>query len=252
MDSAPIEEHVDGRYRVLELLGRGGMGAVYRVHDERTGRELALKRLLASQQHHAVAAELFEREFHTLSQLAHPRIIEVYEYGVDAAGAYYTMELLGGQDLRALEKAEWRKACELLRDVASSLALLHSRRLVHCDVSPRNVRCTIDGHAKLLDFGAMMPMGVAKRVVGTPPFIAPELLQLQQLDGRTDLYGLGALGYYLLTGRHAYPARTARQLRDVWRKRPLAPSDIDPEIPPALSQLVMELLQHNRNARPRS
>ncbi|MFI5308459.1 MAG: AAA family ATPase, partial [Polyangiales bacterium] len=187
-----------------------------------------------------------------LSQLAHPRIIEVYEYGVDAAGAYYTMELLGGQDLRALEKIEWRKACELLRDVASSLALLHSRRLVHCDVSPRNVRCTIDGHAKLLDFGAMMPMGVAKRVVGTPPFIAPELLQLQPLDGRTDLYGLGALGYYLLTGRHAYPARTARQLRDVWRKRPLAPSDIDPEIPPALSQLVMELLQHNRNARPRS
>jgi hypothetical protein len=252
VESAPIEQHIDGRYRVLDLLGRGGMGAVYRVHDERAGRELALKRLLASQEHNPVVAELFEREFHTLSQLAHPRIIEVYEYGVDDAGAYYTMELLGGQDLRELEKIEWRRACGLLRDVASSLALLHSRRLVHGDVSPRNVRCTIDGRAKLLDFGAMMPMGVAKQVVGTPPFIAPELLQLQALDGRTDLYGLGALGYYLLTGKHAYPARTTRQLREVWRKRPAPPIDLDPEIPLALSELVMELLQQNRNARPRS
>ena len=162
------------------------------------------------------------------------------------------MELLGGQDLRALGKIDWRQACELLRDVASSLALLHSRRLVHGDVSPRNVRCTIDGRAKLLDFGAMMPMGVAKRVVGTPPFIAPEMLQLQPLDGRTDLYCarrarlLPAHRQARVSGAQRAPA--ARSVAHA----PLTPIAIDPEIPLALSELVLELLQQNRNARPRS
>jgi len=245
-------ESVAERYVPLELLGRGGMGAVYRVRDERDGRELAFKRLSAQASAERVTAELFEREFHTLSQLAHPRIIEVYDYGIDAEGAYYTMELLAGQDVRALGKTHWRRTCEILRDVASSLAILHSRRLLHGDVSPRNVRCTLDGRAKLLDFGAMMPMGVAKRVVGTPPFIAPELLHIQALDGRSDLYALGALGYYLLTGRQAYPAEQVRQLRDIWRRPLQLPMLLEPEVPAALSGLIVELLQLNRDARPRS
>jgi hypothetical protein len=239
------------RYEVLDQLGQGGMGAVYRVRDRRSDREVALKRLFKTDGRRIVA-ELFEREFHTLSELAHPQIIAVYDYGVDAEGAYYTMELLGGQDLRTLGKSNWRTACALLRDIASSLAIVHSRRLLHGDLSPRNVRCTADGRAKLLDFGAMAPMGVAKRVVGTPPFIAPEMVQLQALDGRTDLYALGGLGYYLLTGRHAYPASRVDQLRDRWRTPPVPPIAIEPEIPAALSELVMELLQLNRNLRPRT
>jgi hypothetical protein len=245
-------ESIADRYVPLDLLGRGGMGSVYRVRDKRDGRELAFKRLSAEASAERVTAELFEREFHTLSQLAHPRIIEVYDYGIDAEGAYYTMELLAGQDVRALGKTPWRRTCEILRDVASSLAILHSRRLLHGDVSPRNVRCTLDGRAKLLDFGAMMPMGVAKRVVGTPPFIAPELLHMQALDGRSDLYALGALGYYLLTGRQAYPAEQVRQLRDIWRRPLQAPMLLEPEVPAALSGLIVELLQLNRDARPRS
>lgn len=246
------ERSIAGRYAVLGLLGEGGMGAVYHVRDQRDGREVALKRLGKSKSVTTLNAELFEREFHTLSELAHPCIIEVYDYGIDEEGAYYTMELLGGQDLRALGRVDWRKTCELLRDVASSLAIVHSRRLLHGDLSPRNVRCTFDGRAKLLDFGAMAPMGVAKHVVGTPPFIAPEMVQLQGLDGRTDLYALGALGYWLLTGRHAYPAATVRQLRDRWRTPPAPPSAIDPKVPASLSDLVMELLQLNRSLRPRT
>jgi hypothetical protein len=252
MPSERAEQCIADRYEVLGLLGEGGMGAVYRVRDRRSDREIALKRLFKLEGGSAVTAELFEREFHTLSELAHPRIIAVYDYGVDAEGAFYTMELLGGQDLRALGKLNWRTACGLLRDVASSLAIVHSRRLLHGDLSPRNVRCTLDGRAKLLDFGAMAPMGVAKRVVGTPPFIAPEMVQMQALDGRTDLYALGGLGYFLLTGRHAYPAAEVDQLRDRWRTPPPPPMALEPETPPALSDLVMELLQLNRNLRPRS
>jgi tetratricopeptide (TPR) repeat protein len=228
------------------------MGTVHRVHDTRDGRELALKRLILSEGKDETIAELFEREYHTLSELAHPRIIEVYDYGRDQGGAYYTMELLTGSDLRELGQIPWEKACALLRDLASSLAIVHSRRLIHADLSPRNVRCTADGRAKLLDFGAMMPMGMAQRMVGTPPFVAPELLHFASLDGRTDIYGLGALGYWLLTGHHAYPARDFSQLTERWALPIRSPRELRPEIPQAVSDLVMECLQLDRSARPRT
>ncbi|HEX4352527.1 MAG TPA: serine/threonine-protein kinase, partial [Polyangiales bacterium] len=252
MSIAEFEGRIAERYDVIELLGQGGMGSVHRVRDERTGTERALKLLNAKAAGDPLIGELFEREFHTLSELKHPSIIEVYDYGIADGCAYYTMELLGGQDLRALGKVPWRRACSLLRDLASSLAILHSRRRVHADISPRNVRCTLDGRAKLLDFGAMMPMGVAKRIVGTPPFIAPEMLHLQTLDGRTDLFAFGALAYLVLTGRLAYPANDVSQLHELWRAQVRPPAQLDPQIPAALSELVTELIQINPNARPRS
>jgi tRNA A-37 threonylcarbamoyl transferase component Bud32 len=244
---------IAGRYRVDAVLGRGGMGAVYRVADVRSGKALALKRGFGRTPLRASRRQaLLEREYHTLAQLAHPRIIEVYDYGVDELGPYYTMELLDGQDLDASGKLPWMEACALLCDVASSLAILHSRGLLHRDVSARNVRRTADGHAKLIDFGAMTSIGLAKSTVGTPPFVAPEALQMQALDARADLFSLGALGYYLLTGRHAYYARRLSELRDVWRTRPRALSRLLPDAPPALNALIMQMLALDRGTRPQS
>jgi len=158
------------RYRLEAALGTGGMGAVYRVRDERTGRRVALKQLRLPS---AILLSQFEREYRTLSQLAHPSIIAVYDYGVDQSGfPFYTMELLDGLDLFEAEPPSWRTACALLRDVASSLAILHSRRLLHRDISARNIRCTSDGRAKLIDFGAMAAMGPAAKPIGTPAFSA--------------------------------------------------------------------------------
>src|SRR5690349_3681221 len=170
------------------------MAKVYRVCDTKTGRRLALKRGWARSESKAERRRaLLEREFHTLAQLAHPRIIEVYDYSLDDNGPFYTMELLDGADLDKRGRVPWREACSLLCDVASSLAILHARGLIHRDVSARNVRCTAAGRAKLIDFGAMTSMGVAKDVVGTPPFMAPEVIQHQALDARADLFSLGAL-----------------------------------------------------------
>ncbi len=245
-----IGKTIAGRYVVEEALGGGGMSTVYKVRDARSGERVALKRGIGLQTKRSVKKkELLEREFHTLAQLAHPRIIEVYDYGVDDDGPYYTMELLDGADLHRGGQQPWPKACALLRDVASSLALLHSRGLIHRDVSARNVRCTADGRAKLIDFGAMTSFGVAKDVVGTPPFLAPEVLQMQALDGRADLFSLGALGYYMLTGQHAFPARRFRDLRDAWRSRPMPPSKFAPDVPPALNALILQLLSLDRSAR---
>ncbi|HEX4355518.1 MAG TPA: protein kinase, partial [Polyangiales bacterium] len=243
-----------GRYRIEQLLGRGGMAEVYRVFDLSTSREVALKRLThrASSDFASHIVQLFEREFRTLSQLVHPRIIEAYDYNHDENGPYYTMELLDGGDLRGLSPLPWRQAAKFLSDACSALSLLHSRRLLHRDLTPLNIRCTRDGHAKLFDFGSMARTGVSKHIVGTPPFIAPEALAGQVLDARTDLFALGATAYFALTGRHAYPARNLASLDEIWKKPIASLSQLAPDVPPALEDLVMSLLQLEPDHRPRT
>lgn len=250
-------ERVAGRYRIEALIAQGGMGAVYRAVDESSGKRVALKRRTDGDPR---VAKMFEREYHTLVSLKHPRIIEVYDYGVDASGAHYTMELLDGADLRDLAPLPYRHACRYLRDVASSLALLHARRLLHRDISPRNVRVTSDDRCKLIDFGVLSSFGLADVLAGTPPFVPPEALSRAPLDQRADLYALGALAYWLLTRRHAFSARTMDDLPRLWQDTPLAPSEAvearedAPEelIPKAVDELVLALLNRNPLARPAS
>ena len=121
-----------GRYTDLELLGRGGMASVYRARDTLLDRKVALKalRIDATTSHREERIAQFHCEYRTLAEIAHPRVIQVYDYGVDADAPYYTMELLDGGDLSSRAPLPWREACALLRDVCSSLALLHSRGFV--------------------------------------------------------------------------------------------------------------------------
>ncbi len=235
-------------------LGRGGVAVVHRVLDSVSGKRLALKRLLltGSERRDQDLTAAFEREFHTLVQLSHPRIIEVHDFDADEAGPYYTMELLDGGDLRERSPLDWRQACAIAYDVCSSLALLHARRLVHRDVSPRNVRTTREGTAKLIDFGALAPMGTGGQAIGTPPFVPPEVLHRSTLDARTDLFSLGATLYYALTRRFCYPARDFAGLQAVWAQRPAPPSSITPDVPKELDALVMSLISLDPATRPRS
>jgi Protein kinase domain/AAA ATPase domain len=245
---------IGARYRVDALLGRGGMATVYRVTDAATARQIALKQLAMPQEpsRRSEMVALFEREFHALAQLSHPQVIEVYDYGVDETGPYYTMELLDGGDLRSRAPLPWRQACTLLCGVGSSLALIHSRRLVHRDVSPANIWCTREGEGKLIDFGALAPMGEARSIVGTPAFVAPEVLQRSALDGRTDLFSFGATLYFALTGRPPYPARNFSQLAELWKLAVPAPSTRVDDVPEALDALVMSLLCPEPAMRPRA
>jgi hypothetical protein len=243
---------IDDRYRVEKVLGKGGMAIVYHVVDIKTGREEALKQLSVKQDTHNLkeVAELFEHEFHILAQLAHPRVIEVYDFGKNVIGPYYTMELLDGGDIRELAPLPWKRVCSLFIDVCSALSLIHSRRQLHRDLTPSNVRCTRDGKAKLIDFGAMTPMGPCKQLIGTPPFTPPEVVGLQSIDARSDLYALGATIYYALTARTAYRAGSFQELRDAWRSRPLPPSAIVEDIPRELDDLVRSLINLDALARP--
>ena len=151
-----------GRYTVEAVLGRGGVGAVYRARDPVSGERVALK-TLELQQPHALA--MFEREYQTLASIAHPAVVRTFDYGVADSGIrYYTMELIEGDDLYALMPLPWRALCVHLQTVAEALALLHARGLVHRDVSPRNIRVDRKGQARLLDFGALAQIGAASRM----------------------------------------------------------------------------------------
>jgi hypothetical protein len=244
---------IGARYDVVERLGHGGMATVYRVHDSRRG-DLALKQMNVpadpSRARDLIA--LFEREFYTLAQLSHPSVIEAYDFGLDPNGPYYTMELLDGGDLATRAPIEPREACRLFAEVCSSLCLLHSRRLVHRDISPRNVRLTRAGRAKLIDFGALLEMGPCAQTIGTPAFVAPEVVQRVALDARADLFSLGATLYYALTGRPAFPVRSFEELRAAWRSDLVLPSTLVPDVPPALDALVSALLRIDPTLRPNS
>src|SRR5579872_7255069 len=248
----PRGERVANRYLIRAELASGGMGVVYRVFDRSLGEERALKRLNREAVEQPFLVEAFEREFQVLAGIDHPRIIRVFDYGVDEVGPYYTMELIDGEDLRRAAPLPYREACRYLRDVAASLALLHARRLIHRDLSPANVRMTPDGHCKLLDFGALSAFGNTRLVVGTPPAIPPEAVEGAPLDQRADLYSLGALGYWMLTGRHAYPAKQIDELEQAWKTPPPAPSTLVEGVPKDLDALVLTLLRADPLARPPS
>jgi len=172
------------------------MAVVFSAFDSVRDEEVALKRLhfekFPTPEGATRARALFEREYLTLVELCHPNVISVYEYAVDDAGPFYTMERLVGVSLRERSPLPFPEACHVIREAASALSLVHSRRLVHRDVSTVNIHCGDNGRVKLIDFGALMPMGVAKQIIGTPTFLAPECLQHQALDGRADLFSLGA------------------------------------------------------------
>ncbi len=236
------------------------MGVVFLARDRVTEQKLALKRCLPDPR--GAFKPLFQREYYTLASISHPRIIRVYDYGLENGLPFYTMELLDGHDLAEIAPIPWRRACAYLRDVATSLLLLHQRRLVHRDLSPRNVRLTSDGHCRLFDFGALAPFGVPSEVAGTPSLMPPEVMQGLALDQRADLFSLGGLAYYMLTARHAFRAKDIAELKHAWAVAPLPPSQnareapatsLDAErIPEALDELILGLLQVDPLARPTS
>jgi tRNA A-37 threonylcarbamoyl transferase component Bud32 len=229
------------------------MAAVYEVIDGASQRRLALKQFRPTAASDARRARvLFEREFHTLSQLSHPCIVAAFDYGDDPEGPYYTMELIEGQDLRALAPMPWRQACSVLRDVASALAAVHARRLIHRDISYRNARLPPQGRTKLLDFGALATFGAASDVAGIAPFVSPDALRGQRLDARSDLYSLGCLAYYLLTGKLAFDAQRNDELEALWLQGAPPPSTLAASVPEPLDALVAGLMRLDPFARPQS
>lgn len=200
------------RYRVIELIARGGMGAIYRVHDNVLREEVALKTLLPQFARDKTIVERFYNEARIARQLSHPNIVRVHDIGMAGSIMYISMEYLQGRSLRAMtehlpsgERLPIRAVLDVFDQLCAALEYAH-RYTVHRDIKPENVMVTSDGTAKLLDFGisklfAHAQLTMPDIVMGTPQYMAPEQFQdSAKVDGRADIYSLGVVLYEVLTG----------------------------------------------------
>jgi len=209
-----------GPYEIASAIGEGGMGEVYRARHALLRRPTAIKLLLPSFVGER-ALERFEREVQLTSQLTHPSTVQVYDFGRSVDGTfYYAMEYIDGLTLTDLVELDGPqpagRVAMLLGQVCGSLGEAHSLGLVHRDVKPDNVLVCRRGHepdlVKVVDFGLATSVGhraddsdLSARVIGTPHYMAPEsVLSPQSVDARTDIYAVGALAYFLLTGTHVF------------------------------------------------
>jgi tetratricopeptide (TPR) repeat protein len=204
-----VGDLIENRYRVLDVIGTGGMGTLYRVLDEaREGEVVALKtvRLRGAAAEAPESVERFQREFQLLTQLRHPNLVSVYEYGVTSEGElYFTMEWVEGEDLApSLRPLEPGATIPVIVQVCRALAYLHARGVIHGDLKPRNVLMAADAgeQVKLVDFGVAYEIRAPEDRARyyTPGYTAPETRQPQPVDQRADLYSLGAMWYALLVG----------------------------------------------------
>jgi serine/threonine-protein kinase len=254
---------LNGRYELLSPLGQGGMATVYRGRDLRLGRPVAIKLL---HNYYAADDEFLQRFAHEAMSAAHlsshPNIVDVYDVGKDGDSNYIVMELIEGQDLKALIEAEAplppEEALTIAAQVADGLEYAHRRGLVHRDVKPQNMLMTPDGQIRIADFGiakshlstAVTQAGIT---FGTADYISPEQAQGLAATPQSDIYSLGVVLYEMLTGHLPYTGDTpmAVAIQHI-QNPPPAPRQFNPSIPPALEALVLRAIAKNPQQRPAS
>ncbi len=257
------------RYRILEQLGRGGMGIVYCVEHTRIGKLLAMKLLTGELSMNKEIVRRFKQEALTVSKLSSPHTVQVFDYGVWNHLTYLVMELVEGHHLAQVLKREgpmpFARLGPLMVQTCAALAEAHDKGIVHRDVKPENIMITPDVHggeaAKVLDFGLaklrenpeLNAVTLQGAVVGTPYFLSPEQVTGDEVDGRSDIYSLGAVMFHALTGSYPFQAKTPIVMFSKHISEP-APSAIErapaQNIPPRISDLVQRCMAKSPDDRP--
>jgi serine/threonine protein kinase/spermidine/putrescine-binding protein/formylglycine-generating enzyme required for sulfatase activity len=247
-----------GNYEITGELGRGGMGVVYRARDVDLGREVALKVLGFELGQSERELARFRREASLASQLRHPRIVGVYNFGELEGRAYYTMPIVEGATLKELLKEEgplgFERAAKLVEELARAIDSAHQQRVVHRDLKPANVAIDPSGGPLVLDFGLAKDLGGPDltrtgEILGTPCYMAPEQAagETQALDHRVDVYALGAILYEVLTGQVPYGGQTASEvIRKILYDDPAPPRSLRPDVPYELETIVLAAMRRER------
>jgi serine/threonine protein kinase/tetratricopeptide (TPR) repeat protein len=252
-------------YRIVDKIGAGGMGVVYRAYDEQLERDVALKVLNRGTLANETARQRFRREALALGKLNHPNIETVYEFGSEDGIDFLVMELITGVALHYKLAGGAMPEKEVLRlgaQLADGLEAAHAQGIIHRDLKPGNIHITKDDRLKILDFGLAqwIPAGdqdnlaitvsKAHEIIGTLPYMAPEQLRGQRADQRTDIYSAGAVLYEMATGRRPHLQTSGPQLISAILERPLtAPSMHNPQITPALDSIIVKALDKDPNRR---
>ena len=248
-------------HEVQEVLGRGGMGVVYKARHVRLNRSVALKMLLTGAHASPESRERFLREAEAVAGLRHPNIVQVHDMGDQDGQPYFTMEFVEGGNLAqklAGTPQPPRQAAALLATLAEAVQAAHQSGIVHRDLKPSNVLLTADGTPKISDFGLARRMeGEAGltwtgTAVGTPSYMAPEQAEAKPLTWgpAVDIYALGAILYELLTGRPPFRAETAAEtLRQVISQEPVPPSRLNAKVPRDLETICLKCLEKDPQRR---
>ncbi|MGH9486379.1 MAG: protein kinase domain-containing protein [Terriglobales bacterium] len=258
-------------YEIVALLGAGGMGEVYRAHDTRLKRDVAVKVLRAGGSSDAALLRRLEQEARTLAALNHPNLVAIHDVGEHQGAIFLVMELLEGETLRERlrqGKLPLRRTLDYARQMAQGLAAAHAAGVVHRDLKPENIMITSEGRVKILDFGlARVALAVAAEVdtmaetspavvtapgavMGTVGYMAPEQVRGETVDTPADIFSFGAITYELLAGRRAFQAPTAAEtMTAILREEPPEITAADSAAPPSLNRIVRRCLEKNPRQR---
>ncbi len=242
-----------GRYEILQLLGRGGMGAVYKARDTELDRIVALKLIRPELARNPEILRRFKQELILARQVTHKNVIRIFDLGQSDGIKFITMDFVEGRDLRVLlvERGKFpgEEASRLMLQICRALEAAHAEGVIHRDLKPQNIMVTGDGRVYVMDFGiarsAHLPgMTQTGALVGTPEYMSPEQARGEKLTERSDLFSLGVIFYELLTGKSPYPADAP--LGTLWKRlqeKPKAPAEVEATVPKALNDLVMSALE---------
>jgi serine/threonine protein kinase/tetratricopeptide (TPR) repeat protein len=259
-----------GRYEIVDLIGAGGMGEVYRARDPRLGRDVAIKVIHSSLSQNPTRLARFEQEARASGALNHPNLLAIHDVGHDQGLAYLVAELLHGETLRdKIESGSLtrRKAIDYAAQIADGLSAAHNHKIIHRDLKPDNVLVTRDGHVKILDFGLAKltesdqqgsastespteSMVEAESVAGTPSYMSPEQLRGKPVDFRSDIFAFGVMLYEMITGRRPFVGDTSAEISaSIFRDDPASLSDEEHPVPATLERVIFQCLEKSPEER---